>query len=189
MSFHLRQRAHNLARHLDITVPQARELIEAGAIPEQHGDVPLRDDRAYVAAVERVRPHFDTSLQPFVEDLRRLVVDLRAGLAEDSSPNRRAVAFQFFGFGEHGENAYLIDCRYRAWHAHRVGVSHSQLEAAGYEQFARRWTSRPWDSISGEILLTPDLSDERRNDDRYAWLRPHRAEFLERLCDVMELSR
>jgi hypothetical protein len=149
--------AHWAAQHLDIPVNQAKKLYAEGKISGTR-NLPVRewDDRPWLAAMEQARPQFDTPLAPFISDLRTwLIPRLRVGFDEDAPQHRRFADFLFFAAGVRGENAYPVDQYRRAWRGHRVGVSLTQLVAAG--------------------------------DYVYADQLAQRAEFLERLCEGLEL--
>jgi hypothetical protein len=196
---------HWAAQRLDISVSQAKTLYAEGKISGAR-DLKIREflDDQWIAPIERARPQFDTPLAPFVNDPRTLLIPrLREGLAEDATPNRRLVEFHFYGFREHGESAYPVDRHHRAWRGHRVSVSRAQLVFAGYVEFSQLWT--PWRGPDGEYktpeeyafrhvrfvgsaTITPGKTYfEKEAEEFWSNLRKPRAEFLERLCDVLEL--
>jgi len=181
---------HVLAENLQIKPGHARALLQVGKLPDEKSsrNFSLRasHDDLFMAAIARARKQFDTQVAPFVNDLRTLILQLRAG-PEASAPNRRLVAFRFYDFGKHGGGAYPVDRHTRPWRGHRVAVSESELVAAEYPGFRALFNATSAFSavpISGEVPLGPFEGYYR--PECSAHLRLPLADFLERLTHALQ---
>lgn len=128
---------HWLARQLHIKTTLARQMLEAGTLPEpiyqytRHGTTRFYEDEERLA-VEHCRLLFDTPIPPFVADLRAL-----ASLLDDGGhevPNRSLHEFKHYNFGEDQNGFYPVKIGAEPWKGHRVQVTRDELIEAGYEK-------------------------------------------------------
>ncbi len=161
--------AHWAAKRLDIPVSQAKKLYAEGKISGTRNlQVHASEDRQWIAAMERARPLFDTPLAPFIADVRTLLIPrLRLGFTEDAVAHRRFDDFVFFALDV--GDALTHDAR---------GALVPEI-AYPVDQYQRAWRGHR----VGVSLVHLVAAGGYVHADQLV----QRGEFLERLCDGLEM--
>lgn len=179
------------ARHFRAPTRTVRDLHKRGILPPYTVRNPavsyLYYDEPAILALEQVRPHFDTPLEPFL-------IELECHVDELLSPNfghglgEVLCEFRNHSFGRL-DAFYPINRAANPWRGHRIAITRAELDAAGYPAFAKLFRGADRDvyrsvEVGGEVPLYP--FDDYGNFHRRPGLRKPRAEFLTRLAEVLE---